>query len=69
MMLDSLLSISMSGLRIQARDVLEGARFRGERYVVSRYGRPMAVLIGIEEYHRLTALREGCEMAEGCDES
>jgi prevent-host-death family protein len=56
--------ISMTELRIQARDILEGARFRGERYVVHRYGRPMAVIIGIEEYRRWMT-RQGCETAAG----
>lgn len=35
------------------RDIIERARFRGERFLVHTFGKPMAVIIGIEEYSAL----------------
>jgi prevent-host-death family protein len=33
--------------------LLEAARYRGQRFVVERSGRPMAVVIGIEEWENI----------------
>ena len=52
--------IKATDLRTHTRNVLERARFQGERFVVYTYRQPMAVLIGVDEYQRLVALsREG----------
>ena len=47
-------TINATELRIQTRDILERARFKGERFMVKTFGRPVAVIIGIEEYTALT---------------
>ena len=45
--------IKATDLRTHTRNILERAKFQGERFVVCTYGQPMAVLIGLEEYLRL----------------
>jgi len=45
--------IKATELRIFTRNILERAKFQGERFVVYTYGQPMAVLIGIDEYRGL----------------
>ena len=45
--------IKATDLRNCTRNILERARFQGERFVVYTYRQPMAVLIGFEEYRRL----------------
>lgn len=45
--------IKATELRTFTRNILERARFQGERFVVYTYGQPMAVLIGIDEYRGL----------------
>jgi antitoxin (DNA-binding transcriptional repressor) of toxin-antitoxin stability system len=45
--------IKATELRTFTRNLLERAKFQGERFVVCTYGQPMAVLIGIDEYCRL----------------
>ena len=39
--------------RAQFSRLLESARFEGGEYLIERAGRPMAVLIGVEEYEQL----------------
>jgi len=38
--------------------LVNAAHFKGERVIVERHGAPMAVLLGIDEYRRLTAARD-----------
>ena len=45
--------IQATDLRTFTRNILERARFKGERFVVYTYRQPMAVLIGFDEYRRL----------------
>ena len=45
--------INATELRIQTRDILERARFKGERFLIQTFGRPVAVIMGIEEYDTL----------------
>jgi antitoxin (DNA-binding transcriptional repressor) of toxin-antitoxin stability system len=45
--------IKATDLRTHTRNILERAKFHGERFVVHTYRQPMAVLIGFEEYLRL----------------
>lgn len=47
-------TINATELRIQTRDILERARFKGERFMIQTFGRPVAVIMGIEEYNTLT---------------
>lgn len=37
-------------LRINTRDVMERVKFRGERILIETFGRPMVVLISLEDY-------------------
>ena len=45
----SIKHLSVSELRLNIRDILEGVKFRNERYIIVTYGRPMAVVVNIEE--------------------
>jgi antitoxin (DNA-binding transcriptional repressor) of toxin-antitoxin stability system len=45
--------IKATELRTFTRNILERAKFQGERFVVYTYGQPMAVLMGVDEYRRL----------------
>lgn len=47
-------TISVTDLRVKTREILENVHFRGRRYVIERAGQEMAVLLGVEDYHRLT---------------
>jgi len=46
-------TINVTDLRIYTREIMDGAYFRGRHYVVKRNGRPMVVVLGVEEYARL----------------
>lgn len=43
-------AIPATFLRINVRDLMERVKFRGERFVVETFGRPMMVLISYEDY-------------------
>jgi hypothetical protein len=45
--------IQATDLRTYTRNILERARFKGERFIVYTYRQPMAVLMGIDEYRLL----------------
>lgn len=45
--------ITATTLRIKTRDVLEGAKFSGEHFIVETFNKPMAAIIGIEDYWKL----------------
>ena len=49
-------TINVTDLRVQTREVLENVHFRGCQYVIERAGQPMAVIISLEEYQRLTMI-------------
>lgn len=49
----SIKHLSVSELRLNIRDILEGVKFRNERYAIITYGRPMAVVVNIEEWERM----------------
>lgn len=46
-------TITITDLRIRAREILENAHFRNRRFVVERAGQPMVVILGIEDLRRL----------------
>jgi len=50
----SIKHLSVSELRLNIRDILEGVKFRNERYIIVTYGRPMAVVVNIEEWERVS---------------
>jgi prevent-host-death family protein len=45
--------ISATDLRTFTRDILERVKFRGERFLVHTHGRPMAMIVAIEEFGEL----------------
>ena len=46
--------LSVSELRLNTRDILEGAKFLHRRFVIATHGRPMAVVVNIEDWERLS---------------
>jgi len=46
-------TINVTDLRISTREIVDGAYFRGRHYIVKRNGRPMVVVLGVEEYEQL----------------
>jgi antitoxin (DNA-binding transcriptional repressor) of toxin-antitoxin stability system len=57
--LDSLMvnatSINSTELRASTRDILERARFQGERFLVFTHGKPMAIVMGLAELESLVS--------------
>jgi antitoxin (DNA-binding transcriptional repressor) of toxin-antitoxin stability system len=45
--------IKATDLRVHTREIIESARFRGERFIVQAFGKPVAIIMGIEEYQSL----------------
>ena len=50
----SIKHLSVSELRLNIRDVLEQVKFRNQKVVIVTYGRPMAVMVNIEEWERVS---------------
>lgn len=46
--------LSVSELRLNTRDILEGVKFLHRRFVIATHGRPMAVVVNIEDWERLS---------------
>ncbi len=46
-------AINATQLRTRTRDVIERARFKGERIVIHTFGKPVAVILGFDEYMAL----------------
>ena len=42
--------ITATELRAKTRDILERARFQGEKFVVSTHGKEMVVVMGMNEF-------------------
>ncbi len=51
----------------KASALLTRIRDRGERFIIERRGRPVAVLLGIEEYRRLETLAARQQTGERVD--
>ena len=47
------IEINATELRSHTRDILERVKYRGERFLVHTHGRPMAVIVAIEEFGEL----------------
>lgn len=47
--------ISAKDVRWQLTDVLNEASFKGVRFLITRHGHPVAVLIGVEDYEQLAS--------------
>jgi prevent-host-death family protein len=50
--------ITISELRKKTRDILERAKFKGERIIVETSGQPMVTIIGVDEYRQLKKLEQ-----------
>ncbi len=50
--------ITVSELRAKTRDILERAKFKGERIIVETSGQPMVTIIGVDEYRQLKKLEQ-----------
>jgi len=49
-------SIGMAEAKSRLAELVGQAAYGGQRYILQRRGRPMAVLVGIDEYRRLQEL-------------
>jgi prevent-host-death family protein len=52
-------TITVTDLRVETREILENAHFRGRRYVVARSGHPMVVILGVDDYLRMISQNDG----------
>lgn len=50
-------TIQATDLRVRTRDILEAVRWRHEVFQVTTFGTPVAVLLSVEEYARLTGVK------------
>lgn len=48
-----IITIPSSFFRMHARDLMERVKYRGERFIVETFKRPMVVLISYEDYLRV----------------
>ena len=46
--------LSVSEMRVNIRDVLSAVKLLHQRVVIAAYGRPMAVMVNIEDWERLS---------------
>ncbi len=51
--------VTATELRLKTRDLMERVKFRGEHFIVENFGRPMAVVISVEDYMRVRDLLYG----------
>jgi len=56
--------ISSTLLRTKTRDILEQAKFKGEHFIVETFGKPMAVIVGVDEYWSLLSQVRAGEHAQ-----
>lgn len=58
--------ITATNLRLKTRDLLERVKFSRERFVIETFGRPMAVIISLEDFQRMKdTLNSGELIASG----
>jgi PHD/YefM family antitoxin component YafN of YafNO toxin-antitoxin module len=46
-------AINTTELRLKTRDLMERVKFNGERFIVGTFGRPMAVILSVDEYRAM----------------
>ena len=56
--------INATMLRTNTRDILEQAKFQGERFIVETFGKPMVAIVGVEEYWELVSQASQAEPME-----
>ena len=59
-----MIRLTVSAVREALSDTLNRAAFGGERIVIHRHDKDVAVLIGVEDYARLRALENATYLAE-----
>jgi len=52
-------TVGSTELRAKMRDILERVKYRGEHIVITTFGRPMAVLLSLDEYQKLIRIKRG----------
>lgn len=64
-------TITTAKARNNFADLLGEVYYGGKKYLIEKLGKPFAILINVEEYNRLEALREFLfqEMAENRDKN
>ena len=64
--------ITSTDLRVKTRDIIEGAKFNGQHYIVETFGKPMVAIVGIDDYYVLmnseVLNRQRIDTAEVADE-
>jgi len=63
------ITISVTDLRMTTREILDAAHFKGQHYVVERNGKPMVVVVGVEEYERMVGAVEPATPSSGSVDS
>lgn len=57
-------SVTIGALREHLPDVVNRANYGHERVQITRHGKPVAVLIGVEDYARFEELEDAVDLAE-----
>lgn len=61
--------INATMLRTKTRDILEAARFNGGHFIVETFGKPMVVIVGVDEYWALVEMARHAERQDFSTES
>jgi prevent-host-death family protein len=56
-------TVTAMEVRNRLGDLLSRASYAGEQFIIERRGKPVAVLMGMEEYQRYLALKKEAESA------
>ena len=56
-------TVTAMEVRNRLGDLLSRASYAGEQFIIERRGKPVAVLMGMEEYQRYLALKESAGSA------
>jgi len=50
--------ITVTELRNKTRDIMEEAKYKGLRIIIETFGKPMAAIVGVEDYQKLVELEK-----------
>ena len=50
--------ITVTELRNRTRDIMEEAKYKGQRIIVKTLGKPMAAIVGVQDYQKLVELEK-----------
>jgi len=59
--------VGTAELRLRMRDVLEKVHWEGRHVLITRFGRPMAVLVPFADYQELVSREEGNTETRGVE--